>query len=83
MCKGTKNVPLSQTEGPMRAKCYLLWHIMVLNFRVCLVLALCGLVWPCCCFLRPSICVALCGLIWPLYDLIWSFMEEFSLFSRS
>ena len=32
-----KNVPLSQNEvpkDPMGAKCYLLWHIMVLNCRV-------------------------------------------------
>ena len=54
MCKGTKNV--------------LLWHIMVLNCRVCLVwpcLALCGLVW---------LCVALCGLECPCVtsvDLVW------------
>ena len=67
MCKGTKNVPISQNEvhkRPMRAKCYLLWHIMVLNFRVCLVLALCGLVWPCC-FSRQWQCVASFDLAWP------------------
>ena len=35
--QGTKNVPLSQNEvpkDPMSAKCYLLWHIMVLNCLV-------------------------------------------------
>ena len=35
-CKGTKtkNVPISQNDdrkGHMGAKCYVLWHIMVLN----------------------------------------------------
>ena len=58
----------------MRAKCYLLWHIMVFNFRVCLVWPyICGLVWSCC-FLWSLTCVAWCGLIWPLYGLIQSFM---------
>ena len=28
MCEG--NVPICQNEGQMKAKCYLLWHIMVL-----------------------------------------------------
>ena len=61
MCKGTKNVPISQNEAHkitigMGAKCYL--HIMELNCRVCLVwpyVALYGLMWP---------CMALCGLVW-------------------
>ena len=38
--KGTRNVPLSQNEvlrDPMVAKCYLLWHIIVLNWHFCLV----------------------------------------------
>ena len=88
MCKGTKNVRVSQNEGPMRAKCYFLWHIMVLNFLVCLVWALWGLVWSCnsCCFLRPSAYVALCGLIslfMALYGLLWSFMAKDRLFSWS
>ena len=40
--KGTKNVPISQNEDHqdhLGAKCYLLWHIMVLNWRVCLCMA--------------------------------------------
>ena len=44
-------------------------------------MALRGLVWSCCCFLRPSTslalcgfvwsCVALCGLVWPFVASLW------------
>ena len=43
----------------MGAKCYSLWHIMVLNSRVCLVwsyVAFYGLMWP---------YVALSCMVWP------------------
>ena len=79
-----KNVPISQNKdhkGHMKAKCYLLWDILVLNCCVCLV-------WPCmalydrvwshsvlllffatiaiCGLIRLSMpCVTQCGLVWP------------------
>ena len=48
MCKGTKNVPISQNEVhkvpiAMGANCYLVWHIMLLNCRVWPYVALYGL----------------------------------------
>ena len=65
ICMLTKN---EVHKRPMRAKCYLLWHIMVLNCLVWPCVALCGLVWP---------CVALCGLVWhcvALCGLMWPFV---------
>ena len=77
--KGNKNVSISQIEvlkGPMGAQIYLLWHIVLLNCRSCLVwpcVASYGLVafygnrhvWP---------CAALCGLVWPL---VWPCMDYY------
>ena len=47
-------------------------------------MALCGIVWSFCCFLRPSTYltrrgVALFGLVWPHYGLTWSIMAEYRL----
>ena len=50
------------------SKVFLLWHIMVLNSRDCLVrsyVALYGLVWFFCCFSRPWPCVASFDFAWP------------------
>ena len=72
MYKGTKNVPLSQNEvyrDPMVAECYLLWHIIVLNYPrvdglICPRVVIDGLIFP-----RVVIdglvwlCMALCGLV--------------------
>ena len=54
---GTKNVPKETNKGLIRAKCYLLWHTVVLNCSVCLVwhlrMAICGLLWSCYCKVWP------------------------------
>ena len=89
---GTKNVPISQNEDykdPMGAKCYLLSHIMALNYRVCRVC----LVWPFVVLYGLAVAfhdhrivwpsVIFCGLVWPFNGLTWSFMAEYRLFSRS
>ena len=61
----------------MGVKCYLLWHIMVLNSRGLMwsYVALYGLEWSFCCFSWPCVasidfawpCVTLCRLLWPFY----------------
>ena len=89
--KRTKNVLVSQNEvrkvpTAMAAKCYLLWHIMVLNCRVYLVWPYLTLnEWP---FIWPRMVLLLfmamvmCGLIWlsiAFCDLVWSCIALYGL----
>ena len=48
---GTKKIPESQNEVYKGLKFYLLWHIMILNYRVWPYVALYVLVWHCMAYL--------------------------------
>ena len=73
---------------PCMALCGLVWPCVALCGLVWPCMALCGLVWPCVGSYDRVIFyghrhVALCGLVWALFGLIWSFMAQYRLFSRS
>ena len=86
-------------KRPMREKCYLLTHYgvelpfvawygscyCILQSSTCLLL--CGLAWPCMSLFEvvwPYVAFSdIILFLWPLYGVMWSFMAQYCLFSRS